>query len=122
MPPPPPSKLVYVCAKGAFRKTLGSVSQKWVSQNSKKKRDPLGRQRVEFLKRGRPIQTTPPPPKSAGARVVSVFKQDAKNSAFDLKSCKKVLPCTFFFKLLDPILNQLGLQACNFQKTHCVSW
>ena len=44
----PPSKLVNIGAKGAFRKILGSVSQKWISQNSTNG-DPLG----------------PPPPQSA---------------------------------------------------------
>ena len=30
----PPSKLAYIGAQGAFRKILGSVSQKWISQIS----------------------------------------------------------------------------------------
>ena len=33
---PPPSKLVYFGAEGSFRKVLGWVSQKWISQNSTK--------------------------------------------------------------------------------------
>ena len=37
----PPSKLVYIDTKGAFRKNLGSVSQKWIAQNSTK-RGPFG--------------------------------------------------------------------------------
>ena len=47
---PSPSKLVYVGAKGAFRKNLGYVSQKWVSQNCTKG-NLLGRQGVESLKK-----------------------------------------------------------------------
>ena len=31
-----PAKLVYIGAKGAFRKILGSINQKWKSQNSTK--------------------------------------------------------------------------------------
>ena len=58
----PPSKLVYFGAQGALRKNLGSVSQKWISQNSAKG-DPLGRHGVEFL-RGKGIR--PLPPESAG--------------------------------------------------------
>ena len=49
-----PSKLVYIRAEGVFSKFLGSVSQKWISQNSTKG-DPLGRQGVESLRRGRPL-------------------------------------------------------------------
>ena len=51
------SKLVYIGAKDAFRKILGSVSQKWISQNSTKG-DPLGRHGVESL-RGLPFLTPP---------------------------------------------------------------
>ena len=29
----PPSKLIYIGTKGAFRKTLGSIGQKWIFQN-----------------------------------------------------------------------------------------
>ena len=49
--PPPPLKLVYIGGDGAFRKILGSVRQKWKSQNSSKG-DPLGRQGVESLRGG----------------------------------------------------------------------
>ena len=48
-----PSDLVYIGAKGAFRKILGSVGQKWISEKVSKG-DPLGRHGVESLRRGRP--------------------------------------------------------------------
>ena len=35
--PSTPKKLAYIGPKGAFRKTFGSVSQKWISLNSTKK-------------------------------------------------------------------------------------
>ena len=44
-----PSKLVYIGAKGAFRKILGSVGQKWISEKVTKG-DPLGRQRGDLTK------------------------------------------------------------------------
>ena len=44
-----PSNIEYFGAKGAFRKILGSVSQKRISQNSTKG-DPLGRQWVKSLR------------------------------------------------------------------------
>ena len=46
-----PSKLVCIGAQGAFRKILGSVCQKWISEKVSK-RDPLGRQGVESLRGG----------------------------------------------------------------------
>ena len=49
-----PSKLVYIGAKGAFRKILESVGQKWIKKYQR--RDPLGRQGVETL-RGRHFST-----------------------------------------------------------------
>ena len=45
----PPSKLVYFGTQGTFRKILGLVDQKWISQNSSKG-DPLGRQGVKSLR------------------------------------------------------------------------
>ena len=56
-----PSKIVYF---GTLRKVSGSVSRKWISQNSAKG-DLLRRQWVERLRR-RGVQPPPPPPKSAG--------------------------------------------------------
>ena len=49
----PPSNLVYIGAKGAFRKILKPVIQKWISRNSTKG-DPLGQQGVESLRDGGP--------------------------------------------------------------------
>ena len=48
------SKLVYIGAQGAFRKNLGSVGQKWISEKVPKG-DPLGRQGVESL-RGKSVR------------------------------------------------------------------
>ena len=71
----PPSKLVYI---GAFRKILGSVGQKWISQKlSKGRRDPLGRQGVESLKR-RSVQYTPPPPPPPPKSAPALFHSDSK--------------------------------------------
>ena len=53
-----PSKLVYIGAKGAFGKILGSVGQKWISEKVSMG-DPLGRQVVESPKKG---ASTPLPP------------------------------------------------------------
>ena len=63
----PLSKLVYFGAKGALRKILGSVGQKWISQNSTKA-DPFGRWEAESLRAGERKTSTPclPPPKSDG--------------------------------------------------------
>ena len=58
-----PSKLVYIGAKGAFRKILGSIGQNGFLKKYQRG-DPLGRQGVESLRGGRP---PPPPPKSAPA-------------------------------------------------------
>ena len=46
-----PSKLVYIGAKGAFTKILGSVSQQWTSQTSTKG-GPFGSAVLEFLRGG----------------------------------------------------------------------
>ena len=54
-----PSKLVYIGAKGAFRKILGSVGQKWISEKVSKG-DPLGRQGVESLRGGGGRGASPP--------------------------------------------------------------
>ena len=56
----PHSKLVHVGAEGAFRKLLGSVTKKRISQNSTT-RAPLGRQGVKSL-RGKSVRQPPPPP------------------------------------------------------------
>ena len=53
----PPLKLVYIAARGAFRKVLQPAIQ------NSAKGDPLGRQGIESL-RG---EAFPPPPKSANA-------------------------------------------------------
>ena len=50
-----PSKLVYIGAKGAFRKILGSVRQKWISEKVSKGGPPKNYQSI----------VRPPPPKSA---------------------------------------------------------
>ena len=55
-----PSKLVYIGAAGAFRKVLGSVGQKWISEKVSRG-DPLVRQGVESLRKGGPSAPTPPP-------------------------------------------------------------
>ena len=50
-----PSKLINIGTEGAFRRILGSVSQKWISAKKvSKKRGLLGRQGVESVRRGRP--------------------------------------------------------------------
>ena len=54
----PRSKSAYFGAQGAFRKFLGSVSRKWISQNSSKG-DSLGQQGVESLKKS--VRLSPPP-------------------------------------------------------------
>ena len=56
----PPSKLVFIGAKGAFRKVLRLVSRKWISQNSSKGgpfESPGGR-----IPEGRAYAPRPPPP------------------------------------------------------------
>ena len=56
-----PSKLVYIGAKGAFRKILGSVCEKWISEKVSKG-GPFGSAGGRIPEGGRP---PPPPPKSA---------------------------------------------------------
>ena len=55
-----PSKIAFIGAKGAFRKILGSVSQKWISEKVSKG-GPFGSAGGQIPEGGRP----PPPPKSA---------------------------------------------------------
>ena len=52
-----PLKVVYIGAQGAFRKNLGWVGQKWISEKVSKG-EPLGRQGVESLRGG---ASAPPP-------------------------------------------------------------
>ena len=62
-----PSKLVYIGAKGAFRKILGSVGQKWISEKVSKG-GPFGSAGGRIPEGGggeRPPPPPPPPPKSA---------------------------------------------------------
>ena len=56
-----PSKLVYIGAKGAFRKILGSVGQKWISEKVSKG-GPFGSAGGRIPKGGGGVR---PPPKSA---------------------------------------------------------
>ena len=56
----PPSIIEYIGAKGAFRKILGSVGQKWIFLKVPKG-EPFGSAGGRIPKGGRP----PPPPKSA---------------------------------------------------------
>ena len=65
-----PSKLVYIGANGAFRKILGSVGQKWISEKVSKG-DPLGRQGVESLKGG----VRPPPSFPLNPPLITYFFQ-----------------------------------------------
>ena len=78
-----PSNLVYSGTKGALRKFLGSVGQKWISQNSTK-RDPLGRQGVKSLRGERGVH--PSLPKSAPASCYFF-----ENSSFHQKKLATVL-------------------------------
>ena len=56
-----PSKIAYIGAKGAFRKILGSVGQKWISEKYQRG-DPLGRQGVKSLRGGGSVRIPPRPP------------------------------------------------------------
>ena len=58
-----PSKLVYIGAKGAFRKILGSVGQKWISEKVSKG-GPFGSAGGRIPEKGASAPS-PPPPKSA---------------------------------------------------------
>ena len=57
-----PSKLVYIGAEGAFRKILGSVGQKWISEKVSKG-GPFGSAggRIPEGGGGRPPNAPPPP-------------------------------------------------------------
>ena len=68
-----PSKIAYIGAEGAFRKILGSVGQKWISEKYQRG-DPLGRQGVKSLKGGVRNRRPPPPPKSAPVENCSCWK------------------------------------------------
>ena len=57
-----PSKLVYIGAKGAFRKILGSVGQNWISEKVSKG-GPFGSAGGRIPEGGGGVP--PPPPKSA---------------------------------------------------------
>ena len=59
-----PSKLVYIGAKGAFRKTLGSVGQKWISEKVSKEGGPFGSAGGRIPEGGGGVRY-PRPPKSA---------------------------------------------------------
>ena len=55
-------KIVFICAKVAFRNNLGSVCHKWISQN-RTKGGPFGSAGVQILKkRSLPPHAQPPPP------------------------------------------------------------
>ena len=58
-----PSKIAYIGAKGAFRKILGSVGQKWISEKVSKG-GPFGSAGGQ-IPEGEGVR--PPPPKSAPA-------------------------------------------------------
>ena len=65
----PPSKLVFIGAEGAFRKILGSVCQKWISQNSSKG-GPFGSAGGRIPEGGRGGGFVRIPPKSSTGRVI----------------------------------------------------
>ena len=67
-----PSKIAYIGAKGSFRKILGSVGQKWISEKVSKGGDPLGRQGVKSLRGG---ASAPPSPKSAPVFIHTCIKK-----------------------------------------------
>ena len=67
-----PSKLVYIGAKGVFRKKFGVRHQTWLSQN-RTKGDPLVRQGIESLVGGGG-RMQPLLPKSAPAFELSLKK------------------------------------------------
>ena len=58
-----PSKIAFIGAEGAFRKVLGSVGQKWISEKVSKG-GPFGSAGGQIPEGGRP-PPPPPPPKSA---------------------------------------------------------
>ena len=66
-----PSKLVYIGAEGAFRKILGSVRQKWISEKVSKG-GPFGSAGGRIPEGGASAPPPPrPPPKSAPGMMVS---------------------------------------------------
>ena len=87
-----PSKLVYIGAKSAFRKILGSVGQKWISEKVSKG-GPFGSagSRIPERRGVRHPAPPPPPPKSAPAIVLH------KRSTNFFENC--LYP---FEKILDP--------------------
>ena len=69
-----PSKLVYIGAKGALRKTLGSVGQKWISEKVSKG-GPFGSAGGQIPEGGGGFFRLPAPPKSTP--VLGVMKGDS---------------------------------------------
>ena len=61
-----PSKIAYIGAEGAFRKILGSVGQKWISEKVSKG-GPFGSAGGQIPEGGRPPPPPRTPPKSAPA-------------------------------------------------------
>ena len=59
--PPAPSKLVFLGAKGTFRKVEGSCSQKWISENCTNG-ESFESAGVESLRGGRPLPSPQNPP------------------------------------------------------------
>ena len=68
-----PSKLVYIGAKGAFRKILGSVGQKWISEKASKG-GPFVSAGGRIPKGGRP-HPPPPPPLNPPLNMVNLKKR-----------------------------------------------
>ena len=87
----PLSKLVYIGTEGAFRKFVGSITKKWILENSTKG-DPLGRHGVESL-REENVRIPSPPPKSApkSAYFEFLFKMVSAPS----KKLHCIRPCNF---------------------------
>ena len=59
-----PSKIAFIGAKGAFRKILGSVGQKWISEKVSKG-EPFGSAGGQIPEEGGRPPPPPAPPKSA---------------------------------------------------------
>ena len=78
-----PLKLVWICAKGAFRKIFGPVSQIWISWNSSKGYERVGRGSIPWEK----AFANPHPPKSAPVPTYSSVscKFGTKTNFFTLK-------------------------------------
>ena len=55
-----PSKIAFIGAKGAFRKILGSVSQKWISEKVSKG-GPFGSAGGQIPEGGGGVRPPPPP-------------------------------------------------------------